>query len=169
MSEKIAVVRHADYKQDSFDDPDNITESGREQTQETAKLLKEFLGEEFCQAGLGLVISSQAQRAIQTADIIAEELGLLRISHESLGDKKGTPYMGEYIVEQLENFLHPLGGYKALVLVTHKDQTSYLPQHLDPKIRGNIGDLDYSWAYALEPNAEKTQDWGVSVLYKKDN
>ena len=168
MPEKIAIVRHANYKLESMDGPDNITERGREQTLETAKLLKDFLGEEFCQAGLGLVISSQARRAIQTADTIADELGLLRISHKALGDEKGKEYMGKYIVEQLGSFLDPIGGYKALVLVTHKEQTSYLPKRLDPKIRSDIGSLYYSWAYALEPNTKKTPDWRVSVLYQKE-
>ena len=167
MPERIAVVRHGDYEKKGFDAPDNITEKGRKQTQEAAILLKEFLGEELCQPGLGLVISSQARRAIQTADIIAEELGLLRISHEAIGDKDGTEYRGDWIEKRLKSFLDPIGGYKALVLVTHRDQTSYLPKHLDPKIRSVIGWLSNSCAYALEPNTEEEKGWEVSVLRVK--
>lgn len=72
MSEKIAVVRHCDYD----DETGHLTKSGIHQVKKLAPKIRDFLGGEHVTPGRSLVLTSEVPRACETGAIIAEVLHL---------------------------------------------------------------------------------------------
>lgn len=149
MTERYLVGRHGDYG--TVGDSERLTEFGRGTILAVVPQLAEFLGA-LASRGNTLVISSEAPRAVETAEIIAYELGgLTNIRKIALGDKRGKAFLGNWIVSQLDHLL----GYPGMIIVTHKEQTGYL---LNDLVRRKVtaGELPGGWFYAHDTNSGDT-------------
>ena len=143
---KLVIARHGSYRSDHLD------ANGVADARGLASQIGNFLGPEYQQHGMTLVISSESVRARETAGIISELLGLTCIANQSLGNEDGKAYMESYIVQQLASFLY---SYQGIIAVTHDSQVSYLPPHLHPQVSGEQGKLPYAWAHAYDERGNK--------------
>lgn len=140
--EKLVVARHGDYVSNG-----SLSERGRNDVQMLAGQIRTFMGIDYVQHGVTLVLSSEADRARETADIISNLLGLTCITSHVLGDENGKAFMGSWVAEQLSSFLN---SYQGIIAVTHQDQVDYLPAHMHPNVRGSQGKLPYAWAHGFD-------------------
>ena len=139
--EKLVVARHGAYVSGYLDD------RGEENVRGLAAQIGIFLGPDYTQHGVTLVLSSEATRARETADIISELLGLTCISSVALGDEHGKEFLGSWVAERLASFLN---SYQGIIAVTHEPQTDYLPEYMHPNVRGGQGRMRYTCAHGFD-------------------
>lgn len=151
MVEILGVMRHGDYEE--RDGKNVLSEEGFRNTIVVASFLKEFMerwyGIDYLQAGMSIVISSVSIRARQTAKVLSDILGLYHHIDESLGNEKGKAYLGSYVRQRLGNVL---AAYRDVFLVTHHDQTSYLPASLLNRVKGDRSYALYSCCDLYTPD-----------------
>jgi broad specificity phosphatase PhoE len=148
--EKLVIARHGEYHADG-----TLTERGRADAYGLANQIRLFMGEEYLGSAdhVTSLASSEADRAQETARILAEVLGLSVIVEGALGDTAGKEFRGEWVAEQLAYLTN---WHRGFIAVTHDPQTNYLPQYLHSKVKGDIGRVGVcAWANGFDSEGNK--------------
>lgn len=143
----LVVMRHGDYmseKKYDYKDGPLLPDSVAKVTS-TAYQLKEILTPQgFFEPGNSLIATSDRVRARETAEIVRLIFGLTCITLPQLGlDDRGHTPDGDKVLTALGNILLNGGGWKGLVIVTHEEQTEWLPRLLHPKVNSLQSPLYY--------------------------
>lgn len=146
--EVLAVMRHGDYeaaRKYNYKDG-SLTENSRIGVNSTSQQLRDLLGTlGYLERGKSIIVSSDKIRAKETADIVSSVSGLTCLSFAALGlDGRGNAYDSDEIMDALRNIVSVGGGYNGLVVVTHEEQTQWLPRLLHPKIENLQNRLHYA-------------------------
>ena len=97
------------------------------------------------------MVTSDRVRAKETAEIVQSILGLTCLTLPQLGlDDRGHTPGGDQVLSAMGNILLKGGGWKGLVVVTHEEQTSWLPQLLHPKVNSLQSSLYYGNAVVYD-------------------
>lgn len=126
--QKFVIVRHGDYA--FIDGDDRLTERGKNQALFLSQKIAQFLGPKLMKPGMSVILTSQAVRAKEFAQILGDQLRLRPYVRKLLGDENGKAYTGESIVSDIKNFIDPVGGFRGVVIVTHLEQSEYIPSSL---------------------------------------
>lgn len=121
---RIAIVRHGEYGSDS-----KLNERGRQQIQGLGEKLKETIGAEE----LALILSSTAARALESAEILANILGVSVAAHEVLWSENRHPEDFE-AAYALVNSIRSRAD--VAILITHLEYTEGFPWFLGEKDLG---------------------------------
>lgn len=115
--QKIIVVRHGSYGSEG-----NLTEEGREQVRKLARELATRLD------GCSIVIlSSPAQRAKETSEILASRLGVLSFEQHPCLRSEGDFLTDRQANETLELVAQKGGMHDVIILSTHFEFISEFP------------------------------------------
>jgi phosphohistidine phosphatase SixA len=139
----LVVVRHGGY------DSSGITEEGRQQTRElAASLTKKFGGD--CKP---IVLASDAKRARQTGEIIAEHFGVQAEARDELNIDEYHDHHG-LVAKAMEIIRQKAEGHDVVIVVTHYATTVALPKGFFEEFLGKqidyLGEADYSHAHILD-------------------
>jgi phosphohistidine phosphatase len=118
---KLYFLRHGLADRSEWNGPDNsrpLTEQGKQRMAQEARLIEKL------NLNLDYILSSPLTRALQTAQIVAERLGM---ETKLIEDERLSPGFGIY---ELQDLLHSLPDVNAILLVGH-----------EPDFSTTIGDL----------------------------
>lgn len=145
--ETLALMRHGDYQSEKKHDykDGSLRPEAILQVTSTAHQLKEILTPlGFFERGHSIMVTSDRVRAKETAEIVRSILGLTCLTMPQLGlDDRGHTPDGVKVLSVLENILLKGGGWKGLVVVTHEEQTEWLPKLLHPRVNSLQSPLYY--------------------------
>lgn len=132
MTPYTVVVRHAHPNGPSGDDSRSLSDAGRKQSRETARVILERFNDQGYEFR---VFASRIVRAYETAEIIATELGVTAEVVPWLNDDMSLPSPFEVITQ-----LQTLPNNCVPVLVTHAPQVAALTgnmfaQYAEPTFR----------------------------------
>ncbi len=136
---EIYLVRHAEALERSeglADELRHLTPKGRKQAAKQAKRLKKKLRPE-------LIITSPLVRAVQTAELLAQQLGKKAVV------RADACLAGDDEAEQVQDMIRKLGALKSVMLVGHEPQLSSVAalllgcEHISPLQKGSC--LALSW------------------------
>ncbi len=139
--QNLVIVRHGDYSADG-----SLNESGRQDIAKLTQQLENYLSRKVLTSGEAIITYSLADRARQSAEIMASRVGLLAIPKSSLGDADGMDYFGQEkrIAEEFGNIA---SSYSCLIAITHEPITAYLAEILLPEVNGDQNRIvNNAWA-----------------------
>lgn len=137
----LVVARHGDYSVSG-----NLNELGRRDITGLADQLETYLTRKVLTRGDAIITYSLADRARESAEIMASVLGLTAILKASLGDNEGKDYFGQE-EKIIGDFRDLARSYPCIIAITHEPVTAYLPRILHPAVSEDQGRIsNKSWA-----------------------
>jgi phosphohistidine phosphatase SixA len=129
----LLLIRHGDYE--GFD----LTVRGRDQMSLIANEIKKITGKNQDQLYL---LSSTASRAEQSAEIIADKLGLKNFDkNEELRIEKG--YVSEENIKSIDKLISKYFDKAAIIVVSHLPLILPYANHVTKKINGRDDNVGY--------------------------
>lgn len=149
--ETLVVARHGEHKPDG-----SLSEYGKKDIAQLSAQLEKFLTRTILSPGSSIITYSEADRAKESAMIMAGQLGIMAILKPSLGDIDGKDYFGQE-VKILEEFGALANSYPCIIAITHEPVTAYLPMIIHKKINNDQGRIiNYAWARVYDVNGFMT-------------
>jgi len=134
--EQIFLVRHGCHLAKEMTNNQGLSVEGKKQVEDLARKIKKLLKE-----GQITIITSTAQRALETTEIIREELGLSENSVEK-NSKLWTKSTSECDFDWLEDLIKKSSG-DIIIIVTHIYYVRRYPLH---KRKGERSKVDFGEA-----------------------
>ncbi len=143
------VARHGDY-----DECLNLSDGGKTQMRELARALKKVLGEE----GSTLLLSSSAPRAIQSVQVLSDELGIREF--ETYDELWSDNSHREDAPRAMGIILNKSDEFDNVIVMTHLEYTTSLPLIFAKKNTGMQGFV-YGLYYSSVP---KGSAWHMNCI-----
>lgn len=149
--EKLVVARHGEHGPDG-----SLSVYGRKDIANLSDQLELYLTNKILSPGSAIITYSEADRAKESASIMAGKLGITAILKSSLGDIDGKDYFGQE-ARILEEFEALANSYPCIIAITHEPITAYFPMIILPKINSDQGRItNYAWARVYDEDGRMT-------------